>query len=40
MKSTQPLTNPEVYKTNNPNWEPWATYEEFIACIKNKIPHN
>lgn len=40
MKEQYPLTNPEVYKTYNPNWEPWATYEEYLSYFEGKDPHN
>lgn len=33
MKEQYPLMNPAAYKTYNPNWEPWATEEEYLSCV-------
>lgn len=33
MKDRHSLTNPAAYKTYNPNWEPWATEEEYESYV-------
>lgn len=40
MKKRRLPTNPEVYKTYNPNWEPWATFEEYLSFFLDRLPHN
>ena len=37
MKEQHPLTNPEVHKTCNPNWEPWATAEEYASYFSDVL---
>lgn len=40
MKEQYPLKNPAPYKTYNPNWEPWATEEEYLSLISKDCNHD